>query len=210
MTSAFGGVGSQPMRPVSESARPSTETGMDQRPRAVRTANGRRHAALHLAARIDRNVERFARDRRSGEVARQRNEPVDRRRVARHRTSSGATTADVPMRLTVRPVPQRVSVVRGTGEEPDLYTVDLGAGRSVQIYADPGHPGPNEVHITFVEGRAELPVEAVPSVALDGRALDAKRFGAGHFTAAATMQRGRHAILVRAAPLVARLDIEIR
>ncbi len=42
---------------------------------------------------------------------------------------------------------------------PTIYTVHLSAGRTVEIYADPGTAGPNEIHATFFDASgSELPV----------------------------------------------------
>ena len=72
---------------------------------------------------------------------------------------------------------------------PDLYTISLATGGSVQVYLDPGRPGLNEFHVTYVgaDGR-ETPTRSVtvratgPSGA--GRRLSVRRLDAiGHFVA---------------------------
>ena len=48
---------------------------------------------------------------------------------------------------------------------PTIYTVHLSAGRSVQVYLDPGTAGANEVHATFFDAAGnELPVQSVVMV----------------------------------------------
>ena len=76
---------------------------------------------------------------------------------------------------------------------PTIYTVHLTAGRTVQLYLDPGTPGANEVHATFFDARAT-------SYPCDGHDGDGSRGGPlaplgaqlepGHFVADTTLAAG--------------------
>jgi copper transport protein len=100
--------------------------------------------------------------------------------------SSGA--AQIDLSVTPHPPPEHITVDHSPGI-PDLYTISLTAGGSVQVYLDPGHPGLNEFHVTYIgaDGREtptrSLTVEATgPSGArrrLSVRKLDV----IGHFVA---------------------------
>jgi nitrogen fixation protein FixH len=107
-----------------------------------------------------------------------------------------ADSLEIPVALATRPPPQRVDVSEGGPGAPDLYTIHVGQGRSVQGYLDPGTPGPNELHFTFFDpGGGELPVEEarVEAVSPSGRVipLEARRLDRGHFAAAVNLEPGR-------------------
>ena len=63
--------------------------------------------------------------------------------------ASGGT--EVPLTLTTRQPPEQIDVSRFAGA-PTLYTLHLSAGRSMQVYLDPGKAGVhiNEFHVTVV------------------------------------------------------------
>ena len=63
----------------------------------------------------------------------------------------------VPLVLRIPEPPQRMTAVRTPGL-PTIYTITTGGGQTVKGYVDPGKPGANEVHVTFIglDG-AELP-----------------------------------------------------
>ncbi len=78
---------------------------------------------------------------------------------------------------------------------PTIYTVDLGAGATVQGYVRPGDAGPNEVHVTFFAASGnEQPVDR--GLTLRGssgsRTLDltSRKLSAGHFVADGDLEEG--------------------
>jgi hypothetical protein len=96
-------------------------------------------------------------------------------------------TVEIPLDLTTRTLKQVVDVNRTAGL-PTIYTVHLTGGATVQVYLDPGKPGPNELHVTFFDAAgAELPVpRAAISLGRAGEApssLDARELEPGHFAA---------------------------
>ncbi len=113
----------------------------------------------------------------------------------------GANSTEVPLTVTTRARPQHVRTLSAPGQ-PTLYVVDFPDKRSVQIYLDPERPGPTQVHVTYfdAEGKElliarEIAVRVSPgdrSVSPDQPAtgLPVRRFGAGHFIADATVERG--------------------
>jgi hypothetical protein len=68
---------------------------------------------------------------------------------------AGLNSAEVPLTLTTAVPPERISVQRTTGL-PDIYTVELGTGRTAQFYVDSSQPGFYQVHATFFNGSNEL------------------------------------------------------
>ena len=110
----------------------------------------------------------------------------------------GAESAEVPLRLTTRSLPQRIDVSRVPGE-PTLYTIHLAAGRTVQVYIDPNRPGPVEFHSTFFDAAGnELPVTSAtitmtpPGAGTQPQALPARQLEPGHFVADATLGAGSY------------------
>ena len=105
-------------------------------------------------------------------------------------TDAGAT--EVPLVVQARapataaaPSGAQTSVARTPGL-PDLYTITLPDGSSVQAYLDPARPGRAEVHFTAfdADGR-ELPLtsaEATATSASGSRPLRLLRLSPGHFT----------------------------
>jgi copper transport protein len=75
-----------------------------------------------------------------------------------------------------------------------LRTIDLGGGRTVQVYVDPAKAGTNEVHFTFFDAKGvEFPVAQGRMDAAKGdRAVDLKpdKLSAGHFVANARLTKG--------------------
>jgi copper transport protein len=72
-----------------------------------------------------------------------------------------ATSVQIDLRVLVASAPQQIDVNRVPGL-PTIYTVHLGSGRTVQIYLDPGTPGPNTLHTTwFAANGNEMPVANV-------------------------------------------------
>jgi hypothetical protein len=73
---------------------------------------------------------------------------------------------------------------------PTLYTLELSGNRSVQTYLDPGHPGFNEFHITFIGSDGnEMPIAAVtvaatpPGATTPGSMTFRRLDPIGHFVA---------------------------
>ena len=117
----------------------------------------------------------------------------------------GADSVEVPVELATRCRSERL-------EEPGLApveVVDLGEGRTVQGWAEPGHAGANDLHLTFLEGDGqELHVPAVPEIAVahagesDGadaghgepEPVELRRFGPGHFLGEADLDAGQYRI----------------
>src|SRR5207253_10104641 len=82
---------------------------------------------------------------------------------------------------------EHITVSRASGQ-PDLYTVSLAGGRSLQSYIDPGKAGKNVVHFTFFESSGnEQPITSARATALTPsgttETLSLIRFDAGHFAA---------------------------
>ncbi len=138
----------------------------------------------------------------------------------------GATSTEVPLSATTRARPQHVHALRAPGQ-PTLYVVDFPDKRSVQIYLDPERPGPTQVHVTYFDAEGkELPITREIAVRVSSgdrpvshdthaaTGLPVRRFGAGHFIADATVERGPlhldiEAIGPQGEPLRAMLAIQI-
>jgi copper transport protein len=101
-------------------------------------------------------------------------------------TSGGSI--EVPLEVTPKPSEQRVDVSRAEGQ-PDLYTIHLDDGVSIQAYVDPGVAGrPNQLHVTaFDAAGMELPLHhvAVEIAPEDGRPTrpELMQLSPGHFVA---------------------------
>jgi len=62
----------------------------------------------------------------------------------------GVNSVEVPLQITTRAPPQTITKSVQAGL-PTIYTIHVAAGRSVQVYVDPGHPGVlNEFHHTYL------------------------------------------------------------
>ena len=113
---------------------------------------------------------------------------------------NGTASVEVPFELITRTAPATIDVNAVAGL-PTIYTVHLSAGRSIQVYLDPGTAGANEVHATFFDAAGnELPVQTVvmvlgpkggPATALDPRQLEP-----GHFVADTTLPAGTYTLSV--------------
>ena len=106
----------------------------------------------------------------------------------------GSASVEVPLLIITRVPGQQVDV-SATAGLPTVQTVHLSAGRSVQVYLDPGRAGANEVHVTFFDAAGkELPVESLaatlgPSGSV-AAALAPRQLEPGHFVADATLAAG--------------------
>ena len=139
--------------------------------------------------------------------------------------AQGAASVEVPLQFTAgsagstaaSPTPSiDVNAVPGL---PTIYTVHLTAGRTVQVYLDPGKPGANEVHVTFFDSAGtELPVQSV-SMALGPQGgqlapLQPRMLEPGHFVADVTLASGTYTLSISGpAPggdqLSTRLDLPV-
>ena len=106
---------------------------------------------------------------------------------------------EVPLLFEPSPPPQKISVQREAGL-PTFYTVTTGDGRQVQIYLDPGHPGLNELHATYLAlSGQELVVQSfvaranrVGSSTASEELVTRKLDDAGHFVADLQTVRGTY------------------
>ncbi len=133
-----------------------------------------------------------------------------------------AASVEVPLELTTRapsPTPTQQIDVNAVAGLPTIYTVHLSAGRTVQVYLDPGTAGSNEVHATFFDATGtELPVPSV-QISIGPRGgtlapLDPRILEPGHFVADTTLVAGTYTLSVAGpAPggdlLSTRLDIPV-
>jgi copper transport protein len=115
----------------------------------------------------------------------------------------GADSVEIPIELATRCRSERL-------EEPGLApveVVDLGGGDTLQGYVDPGHAGPNDLHLTFMDDAGqEVHVPKKPVITIthsgeeDGASaghspdVDLRRFGPGHFLGSTDLDEGRYRI----------------
>jgi copper transport protein len=98
-----------------------------------------------------------------------------------------ATAADVHLRLRTRLPPEHITIARQPGV-PDLYTITLMDGYSLQTYLDSARQGRSTVHFTFFQASGkEQPITSASAQAITpagtGRPLKLIRFSKGHFAA---------------------------
>jgi copper transport protein len=113
---------------------------------------------------------------------------------------NGTASVEVPFELITRTSPATIDTNAVSGL-PTIYTVHLSAGRSVQVYLDPGTAGANEVHATFFDAAGnELPVQSVVMVLgpSGGAAstLTPRQLEPGHFVADTTLSAGTYTLSV--------------
>ncbi|MDP9269937.1 MAG: copper resistance protein CopC [Chloroflexota bacterium] len=133
--------------------------------------------------------------------------------------AGGGHSTEVVLQLTTRHVPPRIDVNAQPGQ-PTIYTVHFSSGETVQIYADPGTPGANEVHMTFFDtAGTELPVKtASMTIGLVGktaREATLRLLEPGHFVADERLVAGTYAISVsgtppNGTPLTVQLEVPIK
>jgi copper transport protein len=117
---------------------------------------------------------------------------------------TGVSSVEVPLVVTMRGQPQTVRTIEAPGQ-PTLYSIGLPQGVVLDSYLDPGRPGFNEVHVTFINvGGQELPIPGLAAIVAsrggEGRtSLPVRRFGPGHFIGDATLTEGAWEIEVIAA-----------
>ncbi|MHB8463283.1 MAG: copper resistance CopC/CopD family protein [Acidimicrobiales bacterium] len=107
--------------------------------------------------------------------------------VALQRAGGGT---EIRFSVTPRRPPQKIVIAPQGSGLPTLYTLELSGNRSVQTYLDPGHPGFNEFHVTFLGADGnEMPTSGVaagatPPGAATPTVLTVRRLDAvGHFVA---------------------------
>jgi hypothetical protein len=102
--------------------------------------------------------------------------------VALQESSGGI---EIPFTYTPPRPPEKVVVAPQGPGIPTLYTLDLPGGESVQTYLDPGKPGFNEFHVTFIGANGqEVPMTTLTVTATPGGTLPVRRLDQiGHFVA---------------------------
>lgn len=113
---------------------------------------------------------------------------------------NGTASVEVPLELITRTAPATIDV-NPVASLPTIYTLHLSAGRTIQVYLDPGTAGANEVHATFFDAAGnELPVQTVVMILgpKDGpaTALDPRQLEPGHFVADTTLPAGTYTLSV--------------
>jgi copper transport protein len=131
---------------------------------------------------------------------------------------NGTNSVTVPLTLVTNPAPAQVDTNAVAGL-PTIFTFHLSAGRSVQVYLDPGTPGANEVHATFFDQTGtELPVQTVTMtigpVGGPQSLLTPRQLEPGHFVADTTLAAGSDTVSIAGpAPngdeLVAQLTVPV-
>jgi copper transport protein len=113
-----------------------------------------------------------------------------------------SVSVEVPLAMTARSRSQPVQTIKTPGQ-PTLYNIDLSNGRLLDAYLDPGKPGLNELHLTFIAGQSEISIPAPAKVTAARprgapRVLPVRRFGPGHFIVDAQLGAGDWQIEVTA------------
>lgn len=132
--------------------------------------------------------------------------------------AGSGSTVEVTLALATRAVKLPIDVNAQPGL-PTIYTVHFPSGETVQVYADPGNPGANEVHVTFFDSAGtELPLATASlSIGLKGQAstpVSLRILEPGHFVADATLKAGTYLISLSGTsptgtPLIAQLEVPI-
>ena len=95
-----------------------------------------------------------------------------------------------------------ITVATASGQ-PDLFTISLPGGATLQTYIDPGRAGPNVVHFTFFQASgAEQPISSASASAVapssQTETVPLIRFDSGHFVANTSLASGRWTFLIQA------------
>ena len=111
----------------------------------------------------------------------------------------GGDSRTVDLEVRTRLPSQNITVAEG---EPSIYTITLPTGISVQGFVQPGRPGANEIHLTFLTSDgSEQPVDIARFEALPGAgepvALEPTELAPGHFVAQEDLQVGPWTFLVQ-------------
>jgi copper transport protein len=130
----------------------------------------------------------------------------------------GAQSTQVTLSLKTRVVPPQIDVNKVPGQLT-LYTIHLSQGRSIQVYLDPGKPGPNEFHATLFDASGnELPADKATVFMTppggQAQALPLRELEPGHFVADANVRKGRYGFDINATArtgeqLSTRIDVDI-
>ncbi len=138
---------------------------------------------------------------------------------------NGLASVEVPLTVTTRCPPVAAGPVSSVSVNavpglPTLYTASLTAGRTVQVYLDPGAAGANELHVTFFDQTGtELPVQQVTTqIGPSGCALASltpRQLEPGHFVSDTTLPAGTYTVSIAGpAPngdqLSARFDVTVK
>ena len=107
----------------------------------------------------------------------------------------GINSVEVPLALSVRAQPQRIHTIAAPGQ-PTLYSIELTGGRVLDTYLDPGRPGFNGLHATYIDAAGHeiaIPRLAAMTASRPGGApvaIPVRRFGPGHFIGDAQLGPG--------------------
>ena len=112
--------------------------------------------------------------------------------------TTAGTSSEIPL-VAATVVPAQAVTSQVSPDVPTIYTVQLGATGSAQVYLDPDSPGPNELHVTFFDpAGSELPVMTaiLMTAQLDGAAavLETRLLEPGHFVASVDVAAGTLAV----------------
>jgi hypothetical protein len=89
--------------------------------------------------------------------------------------------------------------------QPDLYTITLPSGASVQAYLDPGRAGANTAHFTFfTKSGSEQPIDGANATMTaplgKQQSIDLQLLTASHFAANLNLQAGSTTFTINATP----------
>src|SRR5207302_11144171 len=107
----------------------------------------------------------------------------------------GLNPVEVPLALSVRAQPQRIHPIAAPGQ-PTLYSIELTGGRVLDTYLDPGRPGFNELHATYIDAAGHeiaIPRPAAMTASRPAGApvtIPVRRFGPGHLIGASLLGAG--------------------
>ena len=106
----------------------------------------------------------------------------------------GVNSVEVPLVVNLRSQELKVRTIEAPGQ-PTLYSIELPGGVVLDSYLDPGRPGFNEVHVTFINASGqELAIPGLAAVVVNRDTerivLPVRRFGPGHFIGDATLSAG--------------------
>src|SRR5205807_3031379 len=117
----------------------------------------------------------------------------------------GLNSVEVTLAVATRARSLAVHTIEAPGQ-PTLYGIDLPAGRVLDTYLDPGRPGFNEVHATYIDAAGHeiaIPRLAAMTASRPGGApvtIPVRRVGAGHVIWDAQLGGGEWLLSVAAAP----------
>ena len=112
---------------------------------------------------------------------------------------TGGDSRTIDLEVRTRLPSQNITVSEG---DPSIYTITLPSGVSVQGFVEPGTPGANEVHLTFLTGNGGAqPVDIARFEALPATGspvvLEATELAPGHFVAQEDLGAGSWTFLVQ-------------